>query len=228
MRLVCQQIRTLLLLLFAAVGPVTTLAAPGDWTRFSYSVVAQELSALPVNLTNTARAPPHTSANLTSTGTAFARSGDMHALVGIETHVASFGFGVGLDASNAGPRITIRDHYEHHDAMRSDVIGQLEGQGYRVADGEASFGNACGVGRCRPDILYEAPDGTVGIIEIKTGNADLSIRQTEIFPQIENGDAIPRRAVADRFGLDPGVPLRDQGYPNGIPIEVREFPGAGQ
>ena len=132
------------------------------------------------------------------------------------------------DAPNGGPRITIRDHYEHHDAMRNDVIGQLEGQGYRVADGEASFGNACGTGRCCPDILYEAPDGTVGIIEIKTGNADLSIRQTEIFPQIENGDAIPRGAVADRFGLDPGVPLRDQGYPNGIPIEVREFPGAGQ
>ncbi len=132
------------------------------------------------------------------------------------------------NAPNTGPRVTIRDHYEHHDAMRNDVIGQLEGQGYRVADGEASFGNACGSGRCRPDILYEAPDGTVGIIEIKTGSADLSIRQTEIFPQIENGDAIPRGAVADRFGLEPGVPLREQGYPSGIPIEVREFPGAGQ
>lgn len=26
----------------------------------------------------------------------------------------------------------------------------------------------------------------------------------------------------------PGVPLKDQGYPNGIPIIVKTFPGAGQ
>jgi filamentous hemagglutinin len=112
--------------------------------------------------------------------------------------------------------------------MRTDVINQLEGQGYTVSQKEASFGSSCGTGRCRPDIIYEAPDGTKGIIEIKTGNADLSIRQTEIFPQIESGDAIPRGDVARRFGLEPGIPLRDQGYPNGIPIEVKTFPGAGQ
>ena len=87
-------------------------------------------------------------------------------------------------------------------------------------------GSSCGIGRCRPDIIYETPDGTKGIIEIKTGNADLSIRQTAIFPQIQNGDAIPSGQVAQRFGLRPGIPLKDQGYPNGIPIEVREFPGA--
>ena len=131
------------------------------------------------------------------------------------------------DVKNTGPRVTIRDHYDHHNEMRTDVIDQLKGQGYRVADGEASFGSSCGAGRCRPDIIYEAPDGTKGIIEIKTGNADLSIRQTEIFPQIKDGSAIPRGKVAARFGLRPGVPLKDQGYPNGIPIEIREFPGAG-
>ncbi len=136
-----------------------------------------------------------------------------------------------IDVSGAPkgrPRVTIKDQYAHHNEMRTDVIDQLKGQGYKVADGEASFGNTCGVGRCRPDILYEAPDGTKGIIEIKTGNADLSIRQTEIFPQIRDGNAIPRGNVAARFGLRPGVRLKDQGYPNGIPIEVREFPGAGQ
>lgn len=26
--------------------------------------------------------------------------------------------------------------------------------------------------------------------------------------------------------LIPGVPLKDQGYPNGIPIEIINFPGA--
>ena len=112
--------------------------------------------------------------------------------------------------------------------MRTDVISQLEAQGYTVSQKEVSFGSSCGTGRCRPDIIYEASDGTKGIIEIKTGNADLSIRQTEIFPQIANGDAIPRGDVARQFGLEPDIPLREQGYPNGIPIEVRTFPGAGQ
>jgi filamentous hemagglutinin len=112
--------------------------------------------------------------------------------------------------------------------MRSDVIDQLEGQGFRVSDREVSFGSSCGTGRCRPDIIYETPDGQVRIIEIKTGNADLSIRQTEIYPQINSGDAIPRGQVAADFGLQPGIPLRDQGYPNGIPIEIQTLPGAGQ
>lgn len=132
------------------------------------------------------------------------------------------------NAPNTGPRVTVRDHYAHHDAMRNDVIGQLEGQGYTVSRREVSFGSSCGSGRCRPDIIYEAPDGTKGIIEIKTGTADLSIRQTEIYPQISSGDAIPRGQVAADFGLRPGVPLREQGYPNGIPIEIRNFPGVGQ
>ena len=56
--------------------------------------------------------------------------------------------------------------------------------------------------------------------------ADLSIRQSEIFPQIESGDSIPRGEVAEAFGLIPGVPLREQGYPKGIPIEVVNLPGA--
>lgn len=112
--------------------------------------------------------------------------------------------------------------------MRDDLIGQLETQGFSVSRREVSFGSSCGSGRCRPDIIYEAPDGRVGIIEIKTGNADLSIRQSEIFPQIENGNAIPRGAVARQFGLIPGRALKDQGYPDGIPIEVRNFPGVGQ
>ncbi len=127
-----------------------------------------------------------------------------------------------------GPRLNIRDHYAHHRDMQLDVIEQLEAQGYRVADGEVSFGAACGTGRCRPDIIYRTPDGQVRIIEIKTGNADLSIRQSEIFPQINSGDAIPRGDVARRFGLLPNIPLRDQGYPNGIPIDIQTFPGAGQ
>ncbi|MDF7797809.1 hypothetical protein P4A91_25350, partial [Pseudomonas syringae] len=124
------------------------------------------------------------------------------------------------------PKITIKDHYDHHLNMVDDIKDQLLSQGYRVSEKEISFGSSCGIGRCRPDIVAEAPDGTLRIIEVKTGNADLSIRQSEIFPQIENGNSIPRGKVAESFGLKSGIPLKEQGYPNGIPIEIMNFPGA--
>ena len=110
--------------------------------------------------------------------------------------------------------------------MVDDIKDQLIAQGYRVSNKEISFGSSCGVGRCRPDIVAEAPDGSIRIIEIKTGGADLSIRQSEIFPQIRDGSSIPRGRVAEDFGLIPGVSLREQGYPNGVPIEIMNFPGA--
>lgn len=58
MKLLCLLIRAVTLLLFAAFGSVAAFAAPGDWTRVGYPIVAQELSAQPVNLAYTARAPP--------------------------------------------------------------------------------------------------------------------------------------------------------------------------
>lgn len=110
--------------------------------------------------------------------------------------------------------------------MVDDIKDQLTSQGYKVSQKEVSFGSSCGVGRCRPDIVARAPDGSIRIIEVKIGSADLSIRQSKIFPQIENGSSIPRGKVARDFGLIPGKPLKDQGYPNGIPIETKYFPGA--
>ena len=110
--------------------------------------------------------------------------------------------------------------------MVTDVKDQLTQQGYDVSLREASFGSSCSSGRCRPDIIAKSSDGSIRIIEIKTGDADLSIRQSEIYPQISNGDSIPRGKVAKEFGLEVGIPLKDQGYPNGIPIEIIRFPGA--
>ncbi len=130
------------------------------------------------------------------------------------------------NASNTEPHLTIRDHYAHHKAITEQLKEQLKEQGYRVSDKEVTFGDSSGTGRSRPDIIYETPDGKMGIIEVKTGNADLTIRQSEIYPQIKDGNAIPWGNVADRLGLDPGVPLKDQGYPNGIPITIKTFPGA--
>jgi len=92
--------------------------------------------------------------------------------------------GVSSPANAPGKvEITIRDHYDHHLSMVNDVKDQLQAQGYRINPKEISFGSSCGNGWCRPDIVAEAPDGTIRIVEIKTGNADLSIRQSEIFPQ---------------------------------------------
>jgi filamentous hemagglutinin len=124
------------------------------------------------------------------------------------------------------PKISIRQHYAHHDEMVQDVRSQYEAAGYRLSNREVTFRDACGTGRCRPDLVLQAPDGTYRIIEVKTGNADLSIRQSEIFPQIKDGNAIPTGKVARGFGFKPGVPLKDQGHPHGIPIEVHRFPGA--
>src|SRR5690606_28163623 len=113
-----------------------------------------------------------------------------------------------------------------HLNMVQDTKDQLTDQGYLVSKKEVSFGASCGVGRCRPDIVAVAPDGSIRIIEVKTGNAGLSIRQSENFPQIKDGDAIPVGKVARDLGLIPGKPLKDQGYPNGIPVEEINFPGA--
>nr|WP_319250229.1 hypothetical protein [uncultured Celeribacter sp.] len=73
-------IQTLSLLLFGAFGADLAFAAPGDWVRVSYPVEAQELSAQPVDLTNAARAPPHTSANEMAAGTALAQTGNQRVL----------------------------------------------------------------------------------------------------------------------------------------------------
>ena len=108
--------------------------------------------------------------------------------------------------------------------MVKDLTSQLEGQGYSVVEGP-SFKNSCAAGRCRPDIIYRDQNGKLAIIEVKTGNADLSIRQSDIFPQIKDGNAIPTGNVAEKFDLRSGIPLKDQGYPNGIPLRVERFPG---
>ncbi|WP_157804669.1 hypothetical protein [Stenotrophomonas maltophilia] len=54
----------------------------------------------------------------------------------------------------------------------------------------------------------------------------MSIRQPEILPQIRGGSSIPRWKFADDSGLMHGILFRAQGYPNGIPIEAMNFPGA--
>ncbi|MBB3237525.1 hypothetical protein FHS20_004426, partial [Phyllobacterium endophyticum] len=125
----------------------------------------------------------------------------------------------------ARPKLTIKDHYEHHKAFVDDLVKQLKNAGYTIGENPI-FKSACGVGYCKPDIIFRTPSGKVSIIEVKTGDAGLSIRQSDIFPQIRDGNSIPTGHVAFQLKLTPGVALKDQGYPNGISIFEQRFPGA--
>lgn len=85
MILLCRLISIFSFLLLSAFGAVASFATPGDWQQFSYPIEAQDLVAQHVKLTNTARAPPTTNANVVTTGTALAQTGDLRALDEVET-----------------------------------------------------------------------------------------------------------------------------------------------
>ena len=116
----------------------------------------------------------------------------------------------------------------HHQQKVDEVVDDLEAQGYQV-NTEVSFRSCDTTSRCRADVVARDENGrVVKVVEVKTGDAGLSPNQAEIYPQVANGDALPTGDVADSLGLEVGVPLRDQGYPNGIPVEVRTFEGVNQ
>jgi filamentous hemagglutinin len=139
--------------------------------------------------------------------------------------------GDGADGPDPSRRpSTIQERREHHDNRVTDVANEYRAQGYDIPnERQATFGSQCG-GRnsCRTDLIGRDPNGRVVVFEIKTGDAQLSIRQSDIYPQIRNGNAIPTGAVAENLGLRPGVRLRDQDYPNGIRIIEERRPGLGQ
>jgi filamentous hemagglutinin len=130
------------------------------------------------------------------------------------------------EAAEFGDLAPLRQQNKYHQELVKVEKAKLKAEGNVVSDREISFG--CGAARWRPDIVYKTPDGQWGIIEVKTGDAGLSIRQSEIFPQIENGNAVSRGEVAVQFGLTSGRPLKEQGYPNGIPIRELRLPGLNQ
>ncbi|MFS2174358.1 hemagglutinin repeat-containing protein [Rhizobium pisi] len=124
------------------------------------------------------------------------------------------------------PNVSITQQQAHHQGYVDDVTAQLRTQGYDVQN-DVVFQSSCGTSICKPDIVYRRPGEAMvgGIVEIKTGNGSNTSNQASIFPQISTGDAVPSGGVAQRLGLRPGVPLRDQGYPNGIPIYQITAPG---
>jgi len=85
-------------------------------------------------------------------------------------------------------------------------------------------GEGCGPSRCCPDVIYKDANGSYNIIEVKTGQANLSNNQKAIFPSIESGEAIPTGENAKGFGLETNISLKDQNG-IGIPITIIRFPG---
>ena len=133
-----------------------------------------------------------------------------------------------IDTAKKGDVPQVTRNRLHHEQKVGEVVDDLEARGYQV-DAEVSFRGCDTTRRCRADVVARDENGRVAqVVEVKTGDAGLSPNQAEIYPQVANGDAIPTGQVAERLGLRPGVPLRDQGYPNGIPVEVRTFEGVNQ
>lgn len=73
--------------------------------------------------------------------------------------------------------------------------------------------------------MARSPEGGLVVIEVKTGNASLSKGQKRIYGFINSGDSFPRGKNAEVLDLNPDLRLRDQGYPDGIPVVVQGFPG---
>jgi len=70
---------------------------------------------------------------------------------------------------------------------------------------------------------------------VKTGDGDLTTRQSEIFEKVGENDYImpPSRVLSkkaeDAIGVkySPGMTVADAGYPKGIPIIIKRTDGLG-
>lgn len=148
-------IRTFCLLLLAVFGTVAAFAAPGNWTRVSYPAVAQEQSAQPVKLTNTARALPATSANVMATGAAFAQTGGVHASNDREIRVAALAFDGGFIATNsAGEVFTGARTLSRLDAEGWDLAEEFYEQMRRTGGGVDEIAQNTGLSRGAVDRAY--------------------------------------------------------------------------
>jgi filamentous hemagglutinin len=141
--------------------------------------------------------------------------------------------GVKTQVSNpAGrPDVSITQQQAHHQSYVDDISGQLENQGYKTYSG--GFYDSCSTTLCYPDIAYSQPGSAKinGVIEVKSGNAAPSANQLAVYPQIATGEAIPSAGFTQshpELNLQPGIPMNQQGYPNGIPVYQITVPGIGK
>ncbi|MFS8048050.1 hemagglutinin repeat-containing protein [Rhizobium sp. BR 314] len=129
------------------------------------------------------------------------------------------------------PDVSITQQRAQHQSYVDDISGQLQEQGYTTYPG--GFYDSCGTTLCYPDIAYSQPGSTKinGMIEVKSGNAVPSANQLTVYPQIATGDAIPSAEftrIHRELNLVAGVPMKQQGYPNGIPVYQISVPGVGK
>ena len=101
----------------------------------------------------------------------------------------------------------------------------MRSQGYTTRDGGGRFYDSTGTVKSQPEIVAKRPNGEIIVIEVKTGNASNTTNQNTVYPQIISGDAIPSPSLADDLGLEAGKALKDQGFPNGLPLYQVTAPG---
>jgi len=136
--------------------------------------------------------------------------------------------GVQQPAKSPYEKSDIGQKREHHNTVVDQRVAELEAQGYSVKT-EMQVFDSCGVGYCKPDIFYKNASGQVGFIEVKTGNAGLTVNQRSIFKDIGNNnyivppDTILSRSMASQLGVTftPVKTLSDIGYANGIPVIIK-------
>ncbi|MCQ0970249.1 DUF6531 domain-containing protein [Paracoccus sp. TK19116] len=121
---------------------------------------------------------------------------------------------------------SITSKRQHHNNTVDSIRNSINAMPNRVAVPREMSIRGSGIpGRTRPDIaVFDSNGRLLHFVEVKTGQAGLTPRQTSIYPQIRNGNAIPTGSVARDYGLKPGVPLNQQGYPNGIPVYEVRYP----
>jgi hypothetical protein len=129
----------------------------------------------------------------------------------------------------------INEQKEHHQVVVDKVEQGLKNDGREVVT-DGRIYNADGSGSyCKPDICATGGGKAPEIIEIKTGNADLSNRQREGFEKTGtnvNGeptyrippDATVTGEIAKQLEIPSGGKVGSI-YPEGIPVTIDRYPG---
>ena len=87
---------------------------------------------------------------------------------------------------------------------------------------DRSVNSSDGCTTCRPDIMAYDPDtGNLTVIEVKTGNADFTTNQTQVYADMADGSATMNAGQLDALGLDSsyaGRPISEIPEINGIEV----------
>ncbi len=125
--------------------------------------------------------------------------------------------------------ITIRQQFDkgsaaHNAAVTNEVTllnqtypngGFMENRAVNAADGCIT---------CRPDIIvYDADTNTLHVIEVKTGDADLTPNQAIVYPNIADGSATMNTSQLMQLGIDTSFAGRPLSDITGINIIVEEI-----